>query len=420
MNKTRKVNEAANQQTFHPYSELSVSLTKQLDKETKKKNGIYFTPPDTIRNKIMPLIEPYLENIHCVLEPSCGSGEFISALLTTKPELEIHGIEYNEQIHHSVQREFQNNPKITIHREDLLRFQNGDVQYDCILGNPPYFVMKKNQVDKKYHSYFDGRPNIFVLFIIKSLEMLKEGGVLCFVLPKSVLNCIYYDKLRKHIHETCVIKHIQHCEDKYLETQQDTIILLLEKRAPPLNWMCPFVLQINNYTVFGDEYSVKKINELTENTTNLQELGCVVSVGKVVWNENKDILTEDTTKTRLIYSSDISNGSLVEKYYSNASKKNYIDKKGQRNPLLVINRGYGVGNYKFDYCLIDVEFEYLVENHLICISCGENAPREQQLELYKRIIGSFENKKTEEFIKLYFGNGAINTTELNTLLPIYL
>ena len=31
-----------------------------------------------------------------------------------------------------------------------------------------------------------------------------------------------------------------------------------------------------------------------------------------------------------------------------------------------------------------------------------------------------ENKKTEDFIKLYFGNNAINTNELCEMLPIYI
>jgi hypothetical protein len=32
---------------------------------------------------------------------------------------------------------------------------------------------------------------------------------------------------------------------------------------------------------------------------------------------------------------------------------------------------------------------------------------------------SLSNKKTQEFIKTYFGNNAINTTEINYILPIF-
>ena len=84
-----------------------------------------------------------------------------------------------------------------------------------------------------------------------------------------------------------------------------------------------------------------------------------------------------------------------------------------------MNRGYGVGNYKFDYCLIDVDYNYLVENHLICIKYTKNIDKKELKILYNKILKSFDNKRTQEFIKLYFGNNAINTTELCEILPIY-
>jgi hypothetical protein len=40
--------------------------------------------------------------------------------------------------------------------------------------------------------------------------------------------------------------------------------------------------------------------------------------------------------------------------------------------------------------------------------------------LYNQIIQSLTNEKTEQFIQLYFGNNAINTTELREILPIYI
>jgi hypothetical protein len=180
------------------------------------------------------------------------------------------------------------------------------------------------------------------------------------------------------------------------------------------------VFNIANYTIFGEPQTIAKLRELTANSTTLHNLDCKVSVGPVVWNQNKSILTDDETQTRLIYSSDICDGALSFKTYKNEAKKNFIRKKGNTHPLLVINRGYGVGDYKFDYCLIDGTFEYLVENHLICIICSESMTAEQQIALYKQIILSLTSIKTREFIGLYFGNGAINTAELNHILPIYI
>ena len=148
-------------------------------------------------------------------------------------------------------------------------------------------------------------------------------------------------------------------------------------------------------------------------------MGFKVSVGTVVWNQCKKVLTDDSTKTRLIYSSDIVNNTLIKKTYNNDDKKNFIDKQGITRPMIVINRGYGVGEYKFNYCLIDETNEYLIENHLICIEYTTDIPREELFSLYKKILTSLDDERTAEFIAMYFGNNAINTTELNNIFPIY-
>ena len=73
-----------------------------------------------------------------------------------------------------------------IKNNDFLSYSN-EIDYELIIGNPPYFVMKKNEVDSSYFDYFDGRPNIFILFIIRALQMLKNGGILSFVVPNFYL-----------------------------------------------------------------------------------------------------------------------------------------------------------------------------------------------------------------------------------------
>ena len=183
----------------------------------------------------------------------------------------------------------------------------------------------------------------------------------------------------------------------------------------------PFILSISDHTIFTNEQI--RIKELYNGAKTLFELGFKVSVGTVVWNQCKDILTDDITQTRLIYSSDIQNNLLTMKQYNNEQKKNYIKKAGNNRPLIVINRGYGVGEYKFNYCLIDNDKDYLIENHLICIEYislkEEELSREQLIDKYNKIINSLKDKRTQEFIDVYFGNNAINTTELNSVLPIY-
>tara|TARA_E500000178_G_scaffold350091_1_gene408334 strand:+ start:195 stop:1370 length:1176 start_codon:yes stop_codon:yes gene_type:complete len=387
------------------FSELSISLTKKINKNDKKNNGIYFTPPETIQENIKYL-KPYMNDIQNVLEPSCGSCEYILAL-KEKYEVNITGIEFNDTIYESI-KHLHNN----IIHNDFIQY-DFDKTFDLIIGNPPYFVMKKKDVNKEYYKYFDGRPNIFILFIIKSLKLLSKNGILSFVLPRNFLNCLYYDKTRKYIVEHYHILNIIECNDKYIDTQQDTIILMIQNKKLSSN---KFYMKISNYTLFGTKQNIIKLQALYKESTTLDALDFDVNVGQIVWNQCKNELTHDQSKTRLIYSSDIVNNKLSKKQYSNKDKKNYIEREGFTEPLLVINRGYGMGKYTFDYCIIQ-NITYLIENHLICIKPRNK--KENIVEMYQKIIHSFQNNKTQEFIELYFGNNAINTSELCKILPIY-
>tara|TARA_Y100001970_G_scaffold166821_1_gene204261 strand:- start:20 stop:1237 length:1218 start_codon:yes stop_codon:yes gene_type:complete len=399
------------------YSLLSIKLTDSLDKKTKKQNGIYFTPPKTVE-MILNKLSSYFSSFKNILEPSCGSGEFISSLVKISDSVKIDGIEFNSKIYDSIKSLFPDN--VTIKNTDFINHECNK-KYNLIIGNPPYYVMKKNCVDKKYYQYFTGRPNIFILFIIKCLSLLETDGILSFVLPKSFLNCSYYDKTRKLINKNFQILDIIQCNDKYIETQQDTIVLIIKnvskkKSIDNNRW----ILKISEFIIFGTCDKIQQLNKIYLNSTNLKNYGFKVIVGNVVWNQCKSILTTDSSKTTLIYSSDIKTNKFKMVNYKNPEKKNWIEKRGIKKPLLLVNRGYGVGKYFFNYCLITGEFEYLVENHLICIVPIKSISDEELLIKYNKIIESFKNPKTLEFIKMYFGNNAINTVELAEILPIFI
>ena len=245
------------------YSELSKSLTTKINKNEKKKNGIYFTPPETVCKNI-ELLKPFMKNITDVLEPSCGSCEYILRLINHKSSLNITGIELNKTIFDSIEQYKSDN--ITLLNEDYLN-HDFNTKFDLIIGNPPYFVMKKNDVEKSYYDYFDGRPNIFILFIIKSLGLLKNKGIISFVLPKNFLNCLYYDKTRKYIMNNYSILDIVECNDKYIETQQNTIILIIQNQKPKNN--VSYSISISGYTIFGTQDNIKNIKTLYNDSKTL-------------------------------------------------------------------------------------------------------------------------------------------------------
>ena len=142
-------------------------------------------------------------------------------------------------------------------------------------------------------------------------------------------------------------------------------------------------------------------------------MGISVKTGTVVWNQHKGILTNDSTKTLLIYNTNVAKtNTVVIQSFANDEKKQYILMDGATEPIIVVNRGNGNSAYKLSYAYVDGTRPYLVENHLNMIMCKT----EKNARL---ILASFANKKTEEFVSLFLGNNGLSKTELETIFPIY-
>ena len=97
------------------FMKVSKDITKKLGKTEKKKYGIYFTPPSLVKHTIDILNAlGSLKDHHTILEPSCGTGEYIHGLHSFNPNMTIRGIELNDTVYNAVKGEFKDNPQITI------------------------------------------------------------------------------------------------------------------------------------------------------------------------------------------------------------------------------------------------------------------------------------------------------------------
>jgi hypothetical protein len=201
-------------------------------------------------------------------------------------------------------------------------------------------------------------------------------------------------------------------EGKFIETQQATIGLIFRKEPVSTLMDCKFSIK------FGDNYIFTEnsddIKSVLTGSTTLADMGIKVKTGTVVWNQHKPILTDDTTKTLLIYNTNVAKtNNVVIQDFANDEKKQFISTNGTNEPIIVVNRGNGNSAYKLSYAYIDGKTPYLVENHLNMILCKteENA---------RLILASFTNKKTETFVSMFLGNNGLSKTELETIFPIYL
>ena len=404
---------------------FSTQITNDLDTHTKKKEGIFFTP-SRLAEEIVEKIVNYHPNgsLKSILEPSCGSGEFICALRKNShfTDFTITAIEKNNTIIEAIRHSETDSAafqSVDLVHGDFLKQENRS--YDIILGNPPYFVFPRKDVPTEYVPYMDGRPNIFTLFILKCIDCLSEDGVLAFVLPKSFLNCIYYQKIRQKITTSCHILEIMEPgkDIRFKETAQPTIVLFIRKKGKmsDTDIQNPWVLELGQGNIVFTTHR-STLESLLAHSTTLRAEGYQVCVGNIVWNQVKNKLTDDHTKTRLIYSGDVKDGVITCPEFKNKEKHHFIniDKSAYHNPVLVVNRGYGVGKYIFNHAIVpDTIQSYYVENHLIVIQKPEGTSQD-----YAKIQASFNDPRTRQFIELFFGNNAINTRELHDMLPIYL
>jgi len=404
------------------FSNLTIEITKQLSKSIKKDNGIFITP-NSIIQKLYNLIKEYIvDNVdYNILEPSCGSCQIVSFIDKLYNNINIDAIENNEIIFDKIKKELQFKNKINIIFQDFIKYKT-DKQYNLIVGNPPYVVIDKSCVPVEYDKYITGRPNLFGLFIIHCLSLLMNDGILAFIIPKSFLNSSYYSKIRNYMKQSGEIINIIDFEKDggFIDTQQSTIGLIYKKSGQnnenPIE--CNYSIKFNNNFMFsGDAISLRKI---LEGSTTLSQLGLFVKTGNIVWNQRKSQLTDDNTKTILLYNSNIAkNNSITLMDFAKDEKKQYINMDGINDTVIIVNRGNGNSAYKLNYALVNGSQKYLVENHLNVIYSPTIRGNELN-ELFNKIINSFKNEKTTLFINTFLGNNGLSKTELETVFPIYL
>jgi len=403
------------------FSELTINITKSLTKEEKKNYGIFISPHSII-SSLFSAVKSYLNNdiskIKRVLEPSCGTCEIINYCDTMMTNVEIDGIELNNTIFESI-KDLTFKINVNLYNKDFIKYDSVNL-YDLIIGNPPYFVCKKTNIPKEYEDYIHGRPNIFGLFILHSLNLLNPGGILALIIPNSFLNSIYYSKIRNYIKTTCSIIKINDYSslNDFMDTEQSTFGLIIQKNTINIQAKeCKYSILINNNYIFTNDSS--KLREIFENSTTIEKIGLKVRTGQIVWNEVKNELRDNDENTLLIYNTNISKDNKLEiKHFKNNEKKQYINRDGRIDPVLIVNRGNGNSSYKLNYAIIN-KGPFLIENHLNEIYSPKKMNNEELIKMYEKIIKSFENSKTKKFIEIFLGNNSLSKTELETIFPIY-
>lgn len=146
-----------------------------------------------------------------VLEPACGEGVFLK-ILGERGFKDTVGFEVDPTL---AQRSSAHvNVRSFISEEFGARF-------DLVIGNPPYVRWKNLDAAQKdelasnalWQRYFSSLSDYLCIFVLKSVELLKEGGELIFITPEYWFNTQHAQALRDYLVAQGDFTHIFHFKE---------------------------------------------------------------------------------------------------------------------------------------------------------------------------------------------------------------
>ena len=392
------------------YTKESIDYLNNADLKKRKNLGQYFTPK-SIRELLLSKL-PKKDNAY-ILDPACGSGEFLLSCEKYFKNPNLNGFEIDKNLVSIASKLIKNS---NIKNIDAL---NIDIKnkYDYVIGNPPYFEIRLNEkLKSKHFEIIKGRVNIFSLFIKIGLEALKDEGYLAYVVPPSMNNGAYFSKLREYIIKNASLEylHIIDGADNFHSANQKVMLIILKKTNSKKS--SKYIFEKNGITIFTEDK--KFLNEVYKNTVSLKEIGFGVKTGSIVWNEHKEKLTNDkNNSTLLIWSSNIIDGKIIIPNTKNKPQyiKNIPNDLIPRSRVVVVNRITGSSKDINIKSAIVNEKEFVCENHVNVIYMSKNANCNYSLE---DILNSLRDEENIKVMRLIIGNTQVSKTELEKLLPI--
>jgi hypothetical protein len=146
---------------------------------------------------------------------------------------------------------------------EVLNDEGDFVGFDVVIGNPPYGAIF-NKDEKKWisnnYNFTDYQLDIYMSFFEKGTNTLKEGGLLCFIVPNSWLLNLKTPNIRKLLFQnsnTILIRAFE--KPVFEEAVVDTLIVLSQNRESKLDEL--------NITI-----ETKQEGKIIENTFSKKDL----------------------------------------------------------------------------------------------------------------------------------------------------
>ena len=208
------------------------SYSETIDKQHKKERGQFFTPMKWASFMAsFACVNTELKRLK-ILDPGCGTLILTCALLErivkVNPNISLIEVdaydtdasleELNAEIINSVTRwgdelgvkiriNFMTADFILANREMPQEGKFGN--YDYVISNPPYFkIGKQDPRLSVFKGKLQGQQNIYGLFLLVSSYLLKQGGQLIYLIPRSFTSGLYFQSFREHFLSIATLEYI--------------------------------------------------------------------------------------------------------------------------------------------------------------------------------------------------------------------
>ncbi len=292
---------------------LESNILKDID--DKKSLGQFFTS-----NRITEYIikQMNLDETKTVADLSCGDGAFLNTcfnhLIKNKISPEqiisnIYGIEIHEkQLNLAKQNlvtiakknkkiidkniilenTIQSTPEKLLEKFPKIAKQKG---FDVIVGNPPYLSITTSKFIKSdpiLSQIVFGQVNSATLMIGRAYSLLKEGGKLGLLLPKSILRVNSYKKLRDFLLTKFCIEELIDVGIEFDDVRGEQFILIATKNSlkpktikigsfwknkPFETHMIPFneITKFDNFLLLENKKLYKLVDKIVSDHQNLDQ-----------------------------------------------------------------------------------------------------------------------------------------------------
>ena len=162
------------------YNELKEILTDEEYKSARASTLTAFYTPPVVINAIYDTLKSMGVEQANILEPSCGTGNFLGMLPQEMQSSKLYGVEL-DSISGKIAKQLYQKANIKVQGYEKANLP--DSFFDIAIGNVPFGDFKVN--DKRYDK------NNFLIhdyFFAKTLDKVRPGGVIAFITSKGTMD----------------------------------------------------------------------------------------------------------------------------------------------------------------------------------------------------------------------------------------